>query len=159
MWAYWFEENRESFKQLSRLVDRRQLLLEEGQSDSDECGSPFSTSFPNRAKKDWKKLSEPYLKRKYEDANDIIDDSSVEEEAGPRPIMADGKADPEEEMIKHLRQKNRDIGDDGSSSAESSVGSERASNSFSSQSWEREAHKVDEIVSAKLKEGYNQIAS
>ena len=102
--GYWSAdgyENKEAFKQLSKYLDKGQLRGEQ----SGEFGSPFSQSFPNRANKIWSKLNEPFLKPNKKDLADI-DDRSVDEGIKPRPVLEDEqKSDPEEHMIKHLREK------------------------------------------------------
>ena len=124
MWDYWIiDGNSESFKQLSRKVHARHLKLlkqcgegNDGGKGHIVCsGSSFSKSFPNRAKNVWRKLSAPYLKSDDNELEDMIDDDVEEEGCKPRPVLDDDQElDPEELIADYCRQKNEELGIDGS---------------------------------------------
>ncbi len=81
MWDYWRDEsNRNLFRNLV------QLLEDNEDNNSSPIQSDFCTSFPNRGRKIWEKVSGPYLKVKGEDTveekrfiNDDIDDDDANE--------------------------------------------------------------------------------
>jgi len=158
MWAYWASDgNSESYKHLSRLIDRGRLKGEQ----SGEFGSSFSQSFPNRAKKVWNELSEPFLKPKYIDVSNMIDDKCLGEGVKPRPLLDDQESDPEECMVEHLREINKEHGDDdssnedeGHSASESSPSSSSEGESFSEEEDEsgsdESVEEVDSWLEAKM---------
>lgn len=129
MMRYWLNGENQSFVLLLSQIDRNGLRGEQ----SGEYEGDFSTSFPNRAKRIWRDVSAPYLKdtRDMEDFITEEGDESGEECEGDAvpvnphftPPNGEGESakSPEEQMIEHLRRKNRgrsafDNSDDDSSS-------------------------------------------
>ncbi len=118
MMHYWLGGENQSFILLMNQIDKGRARGEH----SGECGSDFSFSFPNRARKIWRDVSAPYSKQL--DMDDFIADEgneSSEEEEGsfaadlplnphftpPNAEKGEDLKSPEERMIEHLREKNR----------------------------------------------------
>lgn len=67
----------------------------------------YYQSFENRVKKSWDSLSAPYLKGSKEELNDFIveGDDDEEEDASPRFVFQREYVDPEEEIVRILKQR------------------------------------------------------
>ena len=122
MWSYWqHDQNSTSFRNLVQLVeDNEDKKPAANRSD-------FCTSFPNRARQIWEKVSGPYLKdddstggKKFIN-DDILDEDTDEVRKNP---YFDPSSDEEEinqyvEDLKQRDERNRESEDDASSSDES----------------------------------------
>lgn len=131
MVEYWNKDgNSYDFKELEAMVHRQHLNKsnESGKDDS----SPFSMSspFPYRERKIWKKLTKPHLKPDRKELKSMIDDSNVEDELKPMPMLNEEEEDPEERMIANLRRMNDQRGNNSSSSDESRSSSDEESNVY-----------------------------
>ena len=108
MARYWNEGYSQDFILLQDRIWRRQILEKDDVSE-------FCRSFPYRAKKVWKLISSPYLK-KFDDSDFIVDDDEEITHVGPHPIIFD-RPDytVEEEVIQSLKSKRMamDSSDDG----------------------------------------------
>jgi hypothetical protein len=127
MMHYWLGGENQSFILLMNQIDKGKARYEH----SGEHVSDFSLSFPNRARKIWRDVSAPYSKQ--HDMEDFIAEEGEEESGGDiadlpvnpnfTPPDAKGRGDfksPEEQMIEHLRKKNRTKMKYGSSDDDSS---------------------------------------
>jgi len=132
MVEYWNKDgNSHDFKELEAMV-YKQHLNKSNQTDKGEQ-SPFSMSSPflNRERKIWKKLTKPHLKPDKKELKGMIDDSHVEDELKPMPMLNEEEEDPEERMIANLRRMNNQRGNNSSSSDESRNSSFNKDNSSS----------------------------
>ena len=125
---YWRKHgNSGPFRDLYNIIDKAWLRGEQ----SGDYASDFSSSL-SHAKEDWQRLIAPYLKsRRKDDIKDMIDDRSVHEAAGPRPMLEEDKSDLEEKFAAHLHKKNEEMGNDDESSEESSKGASSQAGSSS----------------------------
>jgi hypothetical protein len=130
MMRYWNSGENQSFLLLLSQIDR----------NKPEYSSDFSLSFPNRARRVWNQVSAPYMKHGQDIDDFIADDDESEESAGgvpinpnftPPSILKSGSdfKSPEEKLIEHLQQKNRN-----KSALRSDSGGESSSSSSSSSS-------------------------
>eukprot|EP00985_Skeletonema_marinoi_P005937 scaffold2572_cov75-Skeletonema_marinoi.AAC.25 len=126
MWSYWRDEhgqNNESYRNLVQLIrDKEDKKPAANQSD-------FCTSFPNRAKQIWEKVSGPYLKDDdIEKETKFINDNNNDEEENEvreNPYFDPPDQSEEEEInqfiegLKQRDEQNRGSENDDSSSDES----------------------------------------
>jgi len=108
MWDYWEDDeksNKQSFLRLVKMVDNAHCFK------CDEDSESFSSSFPNRAKKYWRKISAPYM-------NDQ-DDSDIVDEVGDQDVMPPPVLDKQDNIMsdfeKHMQEKNEELGNESAS--------------------------------------------
>jgi len=152
MVQYWNKDgNSYHFKELEDMVHRKHLNKSNESEDKGEP-SPFSMSSPftNRERKIWKKLTKPHLKPDKKELKGMIDDSHVEDELKPMPMLDEEEEDPEERMIANLRRMNDQRGNNSSSSDESrnSSSDEDNNRSFDGDSSENDSEREEESSSS-----------
>ena len=116
MWGYWRVSSRNGRNNGKSFHDLVQRVGDNEEKKPSANQSDFCTSFPNRAKSIWEKVSSPYLKDDSEEEKFINDDNNdsdrEENEVRENPYFAPPDESEEKgtnQYIEHLKKETRRI--------------------------------------------------